>query len=179
LVVGAVRVKTSTHPDKLEIAPGYTVECWKCLSLDPDAPNSVDWHKAIEIFDSRIRRRFLDPVDELIKIDGSRSRQAFGFAILAIDFLVIETLQGFREGKINHKGRDVSKNLIKGFLLQWDAFTSCLQRDDDSAKRAEQVYTGYRCALHHTGSTEGDLRIGITGKTFAFKNSHEVKINRT
>lgn len=87
-------VKASKLPDGLEIAPGYTVCCWKNLSLDPDQPNSQDWKKALEIFDARIRCRFLDPADALIAYEANYSRKKFGFAILAIDCLVIETLQG-------------------------------------------------------------------------------------
>ena len=77
-------------PDDLEIAPGYTVGCWKRLKLDPDVPNSDDWEKAVKIFDARIRKRFFHPVDVLIE-HQSHSKKTFGFAILAIDFLVIET----------------------------------------------------------------------------------------
>jgi hypothetical protein len=187
-------MKTSIHPDDLEIAPGYTVGCWKELKLNPDVPDSADWQKAVEIFDARIRRRFLEPVDELIKFDKclpqrARGRPArphdttsgrhktFGFAILAIDFLVIETLQGFREGETHHKGK--SKRLFTNFLKQWDAFTKCLPVNGNRGNLANQVYDGYRCDLHHAGSTLGAFRVLAIGPTFEFKNNHEVIINRT
>jgi hypothetical protein len=164
-------------PDDLEIAPGYIVRCWRSLKLNPDAPDAADWTTAVAIFDARIRRRFLDPVDELVRIDETRSPQTFGFAILAIDFLVIESLQGFREGKIDHTGH--SERLIKSFLTQWHAFKDGLPEGADPDKLASRIYKGYRCALHHSGATDGALRVGISGPVFAFESDHKVKINRT
>jgi hypothetical protein len=170
-------MKTSRYPDNLEIAPGYTVACWKRLKLDPDVSESADWKTAVEIFESRIRRRFLDPVDELIRIEESRSRQTFGFAILAIDFLVIETLQAFREGEIDHTRK--SARLITSFLTRWNVFKDCLPQGASSGQLAERIYRGYRCALHHSGATDGALRVVVSGPMFDFKNDHEVKLNRT
>ena len=168
---------TSALPDDLEIAPGYTVACWKTLVLNPDAPNCADWQKAIDIFDARIRCRFFDPVDELIKFDQSRSRQTFGFAILAIDFLVIETLQGFREGETDHIRK--SERLFTNFLKQWAAFTACLHKNCNPDGYAKRIYTAYRCALYHSGATDGAFRVGISGQMVDFQADHEVKINRT
>jgi len=176
-VVGAETVTSSALPDDLEIAPGHTVGCWKSLKLDPGAPNSADWDKACKIFDARIRRRFLDPVDKLIEFDQDQSRETFGFAILAIDFLVIETLQGFRDGIRDHSGE--SKALFTRFLVQWDCFKEYVPVSRNAEKLAEKVYRDYRCALHHSGSTEGAFRVGTSGPVFDFKDDHECKINRT
>jgi hypothetical protein len=44
---------------------------------------------------------------------------------------------------------------------------------------AEQVYRDYRCALYHTGSTKGALRVKVRGRMFAFEDDHQVTINRT
>jgi hypothetical protein len=170
-------VTTSALPHDLEVAPGYTVGDWTTLCLKADEPGSSNWKTALTIFDARIRCRFLDPVDELIRIDKSRSRQTFGFTILAIDFLVIETLQGFREGMINHTGR--SEDLITSFLTRWDVFNKDLPHGADANQIARTIYKGYRCALHHSGATDGALLVGISGPVFAFENERRVKINRT
>ena len=55
--------------------------------------------------------------DALIDLDRERPKASCGFAILAIDFLVMETLQGFREGVSEHFGQ--SRNLIVNFLKAW------------------------------------------------------------
>lgn len=167
----------STLPDDLAIAPGYTVGCWKSLKLDPDVPDSVDWNRAIDIFEARIRRRFLDPVDELIRFEQGRSTRTFGFAILAIDFLVIEALQGFREGSVNHRSQN--QKLFTTFLKHWSAFKDCLPPGGDPEQLSKRVWEGYRCELHHTGSTEGAFRVGVSGPTFDLKDKREFKINRT
>jgi len=153
------------------------VGCWKKLSLKPNTPMSSDWNKALKIFNARIRQRFLKPADQLIEFEKGKSRKIFGFAILTIDFLVIEMLQGFREGKINHTGE--SRRLFTVFLGQWNAFKECVPQNMDSKKCAELVYVGYRCALYHTGSTTVAFRVGVSGPMLDFKNDQDVKINRT
>jgi len=169
----------SKLPDDMEIAPGYTVRCWRSLHLDATRPDSEDWRKAIEIFEARIRRRFLEPADRLIEMEKDRPRKTFGFTILAIDFLVLETLQGFREGKLNHKGK--SRLLIKKFLNDWDVFQKCLLSSPkfNTNDPAGRIFREYRCALLHSGSTDGAFRVHARGPTFQFENENEVIINRT
>jgi hypothetical protein len=36
-----------------------------------------------------------------------------------------------------------------------------------------------RCALLHSGATDGELRVGVSGPAFRFKDSHVRAINRT
>ena len=122
-------------------------------------------------------RRFFEPAEALIGLDDARSEKTFGLAILSIDCLVIETLQGFREGIVNHNGK--SKKAVQGFLLSWEAFTSCLHAQANAGQLAERVYLDCRCALLHSGATDGELRVGVSGPAFRFKDSHVRAINRT
>lgn len=170
---------TSKVPDDLEIAAGYTVGYWKDLRsrLDVGNPNSEHWTKAIEIFEVRIRRRFFEPVDELLRFDSCIPNKTFGFAVLAIDCLVIETLQGFREGIVDHSKR--SRELFTNFLTQWVAFNDCVPHDGNSVDFAVQVYRGYRCALHHSGATEVAFRVRAVGPMFNFNGDCGVEVNRT
>ena len=156
----------------LEIASGYFVSDWKALLLDDE--NAPDWVRAIEILDSRIRTRFLDPIDVLIGAERDRRRKKFGFTILSIDCLLIETLQGFREGVTNHTAQ--SRRLFTRFLRNWTTFRECV-RSDDAAKHASEVYIECRCALHHSGATGVGVRIAVSGPTFVFGSSGVV-INR-
>jgi hypothetical protein len=93
-MIGDTRVTIVKLPNALSIAPGYTIEDWTHLSgkLDPAKPDSEDWRNALEIFKARVQRRFLDAADVLIRFDRARSHWTFGFAILAIDFLVIDAM---------------------------------------------------------------------------------------
>ena len=105
-------------------------------------------------------------------------RKTFGFAILAIDFLVIETIQGFRDGLVSHDRE--SRRLFAQFLCSWPAFRSCVPPDSDASAMAEIIYHGYRCALHHSGATEGDFRVGVsTERMIEFGKHNSIRINRT
>lgn len=161
----------------ISIAPGHRARDWRKLVLDPDTPGSADWVTAVRMFRDRIERRFFAPADVLIASEQEQCAPTFGFAILALDCLVIETLQGFREGVKKHNGK--SQELFCGFLTNWPVFTSAVPGNEDAQAFAKLVYTDCRCALLHSGSTDGLLRVGISGKAFAFGKDKSLKINRT
>ncbi len=52
-----------------------------------------EWLKAIDIVEDRIHGRFVAPIHKLIPEEFS------GFAIIALDCLLIESLNGFKEGR--------------------------------------------------------------------------------
>lgn len=162
--------------DDIYISPKYKIERWKALDLDPDNPNQNDWNTAVDILDDRITERFLKPAQYLINAPFEESLPTFGFAILALDFLVIETIQGFRKGVPNHKGK--SEKLIVGFLKKWNAFTQCVPSGIDVKERAERLYVDGRCALHHSGTTDR-LTVGVTGEMVTFNEDQTFRINRT
>jgi len=72
----------------VEIAPNFTDADWKGLDLTKEP----DWLRAIEAFRLRIDERFLKPVRTILSFSRS------GFAILALDSLLVETLQQAIEG---------------------------------------------------------------------------------
>lgn len=157
----------------MEIAPGYTVADWKKLNLDD--PNSPGWKKAICIFEARIRRRFIEPVDVLIAHEIGLERGAFGFAILAIDCLLVETFQGFREGVVDHTRK--SKALFRTFLS-----TQLSRFFDDGRKdgsKADRFYKACRCGIHHSGQTDGNFLVRKSGSLIAFRSDGVVVVNRT
>lgn len=171
-----------TLPDNFEIAPGHRVKGWKSLMLEDDNGTPADWAKAIDILDARIRRRFIEPAQLLIDAEDRRGRGANGFAVLAIDFLLIETIQGFREGLTNHDRQ--SKALFKAFLTNWPVFTACVPGGKDIDNLATRIFEQGRCALHHTGSTDRIIvrksdTVGKRGKVFVFHDDGRITINRT
>src|SRR5882762_428823 len=104
---------TKRHANDFEIAPGFWASEWNALELDP-VTLSDSWSRAADALRQRIEQRFLNPADKLIESEDRHPRKTFGFAILALDCLVIETIQGFRDGIEDHKGR--SEALFTGFL---------------------------------------------------------------
>lgn len=167
---------SSALPDNFEIAPGHRVKDWKSLTLNQKNSTSSDWIKAIAILDARIRRRFIEPAQLLIDAENGKSRGINGFAVLAIDFLLIETIQGFREGLTSHNRK--SKALFKAFLTNWPKFTACVPQGTNADDLAASVYEQGRCALHHTGSTDRII-VRKSGKMFVFHNDGRIVINRT
>lgn len=164
---------TVVAEDDFEIAPGYSVADWKGLQLSD--PNSSDWAKAIEIFRMRIRLRFIDPVDVLIAYEAEQTRGIFGFAILAIDCLLIETLQGFREGLSSHDG--ASKRLVRTFLSE--NLSGHFDDGNSAGSKSDLFYARCRCAIHHSGQTDGDFRVGRSGPLISFEMNNRVRLNRT
>ncbi|WP_037546476.1 hypothetical protein [Stappia stellulata] len=167
---------SSTLPDNFEIAPGHRVKGWKSLTLNQKNSTSSDWTKAIAILDTRIRRRFIEPAQLLIDAENGKGRGINGFAVLAIDFLLIETIQGFREGLTNHNRK--SKALFKAFWTNWQVFKDCVPQGANADDLAVSVYEQGRCALHHTGSTDRVI-VRKSGKMFVFHNDGRIVINRT
>ncbi|PDS70446.1 hypothetical protein [Rhizobium sp. L43] len=98
----AKRTSETTKSRSLQISPKYTVAFWRGLELDPDNPKQEEWLKAVDVLRDRIQGRFIKPAQTLIDVDKSNHQQTYGFAILALDCLVLETIQGFREGMTNH-----------------------------------------------------------------------------
>lgn len=160
-----------------EIAPGVRTSAWKKLQLNDSAqwPNS-DWITAIKIFESRLTSRFFNPIDAMIALEDSRNPKSYGFVVLAIDCLLIETIQGFREGVLNHSGK--SRSLFTSFLKNWGAFQQCVPKSSSVADRANQFYTECRSALHHTASTGPAFRVRVSGPLLNF-GSTIIELNRS
>jgi hypothetical protein len=117
--------------DALRISPKYTSEDWNAL----DANSSKDWPKAATIVRDRLEGRFLGFASKFLSSKDS------GFVVLAIDCLMVETIQQFNDGVTNGHGQ--SQKLIKRFL-EGPRF----QPDFDADAR-KAFYLDIRCGLLH------------------------------
>ena len=104
----------------MEIAPNFTDADWKALDLTRES----DWLRAIEAFRLRIDERFLKPVRTILSFSRS------GFAILALDSLLVETLQQAIQG-VQDTPRGDASVYFKAFLRR-PAFRGAF--DDTSAE---------------------------------------------
>ena len=155
------------------IAPGIDRDEWLKLELD-NAGGSPDWNRAIEIFNARIQSRYLEPVDLLIKADESRSpiERRYGFSIIAIDCLLIETLQSFRDGLTDTKNK--SKEMFKKFLTERKGF-----REHFDKTQAETFFYDFRCGILHQAEIMGPSLLWSVGLLKGEKADATPYINRT
>lgn len=155
----------------MQIAPGFDSSDWNALQLDD--PASPDWARAIEIFSTRIGGRFIEPVDHLIEADEKRParERRFGFAILAIDCLLVETLGAFVEGLEDTKDRSE------------DTFCTFLSRRPHFGRHftpalARQFYREFRCGILHQAEVGGSSRVWSVGDIIR-SEAGALTVNRT
>ncbi len=144
----------TTEEKGLRIAPSrhgghWYVGDWAAL----DFTKETDWQIAIDIFEDRIRGRFLDIVDEIQEYVFA------GFAVMALDCLLIETLQQFFEG-VHETPRGQSEMYFRRFLTQ-TSFAPFFDDDDKSRLFFDHI----RCGILHQAEVKGNSRIIITGGT--------------
>ena len=150
--------KITQYNDVMRISPQYSVDDWKTLTFS----NEKDWQKAIVIFEDRIRGRFLKFID-LIK-DCKFS----GFAVLALDCLLIETLQQFREGE-EKTPEGKSKDYFVRFLTE-TSFGEFLTQDT-----AKKFYYQIRCGILHQAEVKENSLVRIRQNEPLVKSTEDDK----
>jgi len=155
----------------LEIAPGIQHNEWLRLNLND--LSSPDWNRAIEILNMRIENRYFEPVDLLIEKEKNKlsKEKKYGFTILSIDCLLIETLQSFIEGWKTTKNK--SEKAFKKFLTTSPSFKKYFSQD-----MAMRFYKNYRCGILHQAEIQSDSLVCSIGPLVQNINNKMV-INRT
>jgi hypothetical protein len=141
----------------MQIAPGISSNDWKTLDLD--SAERPDWAAAISIFERRIRERYIEPIDQLISVDLPKrpAERKFGFAILGLDCLVVETLSAFIEGLEDTIGK--SKSVFRNFVRTRTRFKDIFTTDEI----ADQFYTEFRCGILHQAEVGGESKVWSVG----------------
>lgn len=139
----------------MNISPRFTSDDW--LRLDPARDN--DWVRAFEIFQDRIDGRFFRPMQPMLRDKWS------GFAILALDSLLIETLQQFWEGvpKTPHKVSAAGCRQLQSEAYFRDFLRGPLYKGGFSRRTAQLFYTTIRCGILHQAEAEGSSRVRRRG----------------
>ena len=128
------------------ISPKYRIKNWN------NAKKTGDWNLAAKIFYDRIESRYLKPV-RLIANDD-KIGEFSGFAILAIDCLIIETLNQFYNGLDETKGK------------HWKAFWHIFKNSPHfkpffNRKKTEIFYSHFRCGILHQAQTKANSLVRI------------------
>ena len=131
----------------MKISPKYTDENWRTLELSVDSPQSK-WQEAVGILHDRIDGRFLKFVRQI------EANEFAGFAVMALDCLLIETLQQFREGQ-EETPRGQSGCYFYSFLTE-TSFGKWFNKE-----KAKMFYDQIRCGILHQAEVKGSSLIKI------------------
>ncbi len=154
----------------MQIAPGIEAEKWQALKLDD--PASPDWPEAVRILEARIHERFIDPVDHLIATEQAKplAERRFGFTVLAVDCLLVETLGAFLKGLPDTIGK--SEATFCEFLT-----TRPLFKTEFTPDRAKRFYKEFRCGILHQAEIGGDSKVWSVGALLQ-DNGSRIIVNR-
>jgi len=135
--------------ESLRIAPKgngahWTVDDYQLLDFSEES----SWQTAIKIFEDRITGRFVRIIHRIQKSDYS------GFAVMALNCLLIETLQQFYHGKQKTPSGKVGK-YFRDFLTTTSFGTYFDQ------EKAERFYDDVRNGILHQAETKGSTKIWI------------------
>ena len=129
----------------MKISPNYKDDDWRRLKFDREE----DWITAIDIFKDRISGRFLIPISKIENYEYS------GFAVMALDCLMIETLQQFFKGTFKTP-QGKGKEYFADFL------TNTSFNNHFDTNMAEMFYSQIRCGILHQAEVESNSKIRIT-----------------
>ena len=130
---------------EIYLSPMYTKDDYKRLNLSTSSDEKC-WKQAVNIFSDRIKGRFLSQIQTLSKDINSN-----GFAIMALNCLLVETILQFEIGvnsTSNCNSQQYSAFLHNSFP---NAFTSI-----DSAI---YFYRHIRCGILHSAQTKGKSKL--------------------
>ena len=163
--------------DNTKIARSFTVSDWKELRNNlpiDENPNNKNWHKAFKIFTLRVKSRFLNPIDAILKL-YPRKGKGEGFSVVALQCILIEFFEAFYEGKIYYPKLD--KNALErkskklditveelekfvqpnGYSSSASLFKNFLNREPFNGikrKIRDEFFGNFRCGLLHEASTK-------------------------
>ena len=149
---------TKSSNTDFKISPKYRASKW--LSLDLTQKDSVDWQTGIDIFDDRIKGRFLKQVQILESNSDSQIKYFSGFAIMAIDCLLIETLQQFYKGA-KRTGKEQDEKMFHDFFQR----TAELSIFFDTTAKTNIFYVQIRCGILHQAQTKKKSTIHVKAGT--------------
>jgi len=146
----------------MQISSNYIAGDWKKLSFDLED----DWQTGIDIFTDRIKERFLDPIKHIDKFAFA------GFAVMALDCLLIEMLQQFRAGVYR-----TPANRSKDFFVDFLTTTSYNEYFDN--RKAVLFYRQIRCGILHQAELRGSSKISTSGELVIYADdSQGLIVNR-
>lgn len=151
--------------DNTKIAGDYTVGDWK---RDRQNLTNIDaWKNAFYVFNTRIKLRFLSPIERILSSDKMEGE---GFSVVAIQCILVEFLAAFYFGKVyvpqqqdstrvlaDHEYSS-SASLVKDFLTTCEPFKTSFT----SKQIAGDFFSDFRCGLLHEAATKKAALIRVS-----------------
>lgn len=137
----------------VKIAPGFTIADWQALRGQLESSTyDENWEILIGHVWMRLSKRFLEPADVLLRHEQKQIRddvfpEGLGFAVLALDCLLIEMLCGYERGEHTVVGE--TGKTFESFLSTRPRFKEAFSLDD----RAATFCAAVRHGLLHDGET--------------------------
>lgn len=144
--------------NELFISPRFSKNDYLSLNLNQNSPDEI-WIQALTIFDDRLYGRFWEPIKLL-----SSNINENGFAIIAFDSLLIETLLQFDLGV----EFTPSKN--------WRSYSQFLKKhlpEHFDKNSSERFYSDIRCGILHSAQTKRGSRL-TTKKDYVISMQNDI-----
>jgi hypothetical protein len=158
-----------------ELSSTFTVAQYKALRPGLDTGDQIAWDQLVDAVHQRIEQRFLLPAKELERYDGQAVLPFRpGFVITAVDCLLIDAIQAFREGRTGTEEAFTAKSFSDFFRSQRFSDMSRANKDD--------LFSHVRNGIFHNGETRKDWKIrrGTGAQETVFKDSDAARVlNRT
>lgn len=138
-----------TLPDLAYIKP-YTVADWRKALQAIENGEESGWRAAAAIFHGRIYGRYLIPIEMIQNVEGA------GFAVMALDCLLLETLVAFKKGVLEAQDFGQEAKVFKNILM-----TDLFNFTDDQAYSFLQ---NIRNGILHGAETRNWTKIRTDGE---------------
>lgn len=154
-----------------ELASNFTVGRYQELRTSLEHHTPASWAELLSALRRRVAERFLRPMRDLARFDQEDELpNRPGFAILALDCLLIDTIMAFREGRVG-TGTTSPARSFRTFLM------SQRFRDFNGTDRKD-FFDHVRNAILHNGETRKDWKVRIDTARLMEKNGTTRTINR-
>lgn len=152
--------------DETQISGIYSVGDWKRDRQSLLTNNHYDiWQAAFNVFYTRVKTRFLTPIDRILASDIKGGE---GFTVAAIQCILVEFLAAFYFGKIYVSGKEESElsehEYSSSTKLVVDFLTGCEPFKDsfNSKQIARDFFSYIRCGLLHEAATKKSAVIWVS-----------------
>lgn len=130
----------------MKLAADFDAAEWPALRARLEAGDQAAWTRGADILKKRLHGRYLAHAHALL------DRKYSGFAVLAIDSAVVETLEQFRRGTVGTPSKQV-RAYFEAFL------TETRLGQHFTKETAGLYYTTIRCGILHQTETKADSRV--------------------